>query len=75
MERFQLVACLSLSIRTNTRESKCLVECFFSNAMYLTQCFLGGYLAELADGDEYDLLNTYMLQTDQSYWIGLTDEA
>ena len=43
--------------------------------MYLTHCFQGGYLAELADGDEYDLLNTYMLQTDQSYWIGLTDEA
>ena len=30
---------------------------------------------ELADGNEYDLLNTYMLQTDQNYWIGLTDKA
>eukprot|EP00091_Calanus_sinicus_P007065 TRINITY_DN1794_c0_g1_i6.p1 TRINITY_DN1794_c0_g1~~TRINITY_DN1794_c0_g1_i6.p1 ORF type:complete len:149 (-),score=9.90 TRINITY_DN1794_c0_g1_i6:9-455(-) len=58
-------------------ESCYLVSPDISN-WYEAQVFCwdqGGYLAELADGDEYDLLNTYMLQTDQSYWIGLTDEA
>merc|ERR1712198_114392 len=35
----------------------------------------GGYIAEVTDEAEYSLLKQYFLQSDTSYWIGLTDEA
>ena len=36
---------------------------------------LGGYLAMITTSDEMELIKTYILQTDHTYWIGQTDQA